>query len=74
MISLVDLQSFYETNEDFKSYVDKYGKKHGMIEVIDILKSALIREAYKYYKEKEKIHEPEQCNRNSEFFKTGECT
>ena len=73
MENLVILQEFYQKNEDFRDYVDKYGKKHGILDVIDILKCALVRDAYHYYKEKEKTHEPE-CNRSSQFFKAGECT
>ena len=73
MNNLCDLKTEYDIGGDFKDYVNKYGKKHGIIDVIDILKCAIVRDYYVYCKEKEKIHEPDS-KRNSEFFKAGECT
>lgn len=40
---------FYNTNKDFKDYVDKYALQHRMM-VEDALTHSLIHEVYIYYK------------------------
>lgn len=44
------MREFYETNKDFKDYVDKYAKKNH-ITPEEALTHATVREAYKYYRE-----------------------
>ena len=43
--------SLYETNQDFKEYVDRYSNKH-KITVEEALTHALVQEVGKMYKEK----------------------
>lgn len=44
------MREFYETNKDFKDYVDKYAKKNH-ITPDEALAHASVREAYDYYRE-----------------------
>lgn len=44
------MKNFYDTNSDFKDYVDKYCTKHQLtVEVA--LEHKLVKEVAKYYKE-----------------------
>lgn len=40
---------FYDTNEDFRDYVDKYRVKHGIEMPQDAMKQSIVKDAYKYY-------------------------
>ena len=46
------MKEFYETNEDFKAYVDRYCTKH-QIDVDTALTHALVKDAAAYYGYKE---------------------
>ena len=46
------MKNFYESNSDFRDYVEKYRKKHDL-SVDEALQHASVREAEKYYREKE---------------------
>ena len=46
------MKQFYESNSDFRDYVEKYRKKHDLT-VEEALQHAQVREAAKYYREKE---------------------
>lgn len=46
------MKNFYESNSDFRDYVEKYRKKHDLT-VDEALQNASVREAEKYYREKE---------------------
>ena len=51
------MKNFYESNKDFKDYVDRYSQKYykgSRITVEEALTHAQVREAAKYYKELEK--------------------
>lgn len=41
--------TFYDMNNDFKDYVDKYRIKHGIEMPQDAMKMATVKDAYKYY-------------------------
>ena len=43
------MEEFYNTNEDFKEYVDRYCEMRGFT-VQEALKHALIRVVYEHYK------------------------
>jgi hypothetical protein len=45
------MKEFYVQNKDFKEYVDKYAKDN-KISVGEALTHAIVREMYKYYKER----------------------
>lgn len=47
------LEEFYNTNTNFREYVEKYRKKHDL-SVDEALQHASVREAEKYYREKER--------------------
>lgn len=50
-------QEYYKENADFKAYVDKYARDY-KLSVEEALESALVRQAYEYYKEEqEKEHD-----------------
>ena len=51
MIDLLTLKQFYDSNEDFKTYVDKYMKTYRIIFVDVALKHKLVQEYYEYLKE-----------------------
>lgn len=44
------MREFYETNQDFKEYVNRYAAQR-KITVDEALTHALVREAYDYYRE-----------------------
>lgn len=46
------MKQFYNSNSDFRDYVEKYRKKHDLT-VDEALQHASVREAEKYYREKE---------------------
>lgn len=46
------MQEFYESNRDFRDYVEKFRKDHNLT-VEEALEHASVREAAKYYREKE---------------------
>ena len=46
------MKNFYESNSNFRDYVEKYRKKHDLT-VDEALQHASVREAEKYYREKE---------------------
>lgn len=46
------MRDFYESNSDFRDYVEKYRKKHDLT-VDEALQHASVREAENYYREKE---------------------
>lgn len=48
MTDLLMLKQFYDINEDFKTYVDKYMKTYRIIFVDVALKHKLVHEYYKY--------------------------
>lgn len=43
------MREFYENNEDFRGYVDRYANKHNLT-VDEALTHSLVREAYEYYR------------------------
>ena len=45
------MKEFYNSNADFKDYVDKYCKKHGYT-VEETLEHALVKDVYEYYKKR----------------------
>lgn len=45
------MKEFYNTNEDFKIYVDKYRSDRG-ISLEEALTHKLVKEVYLYYKER----------------------
>ena len=47
------MRDFYDINEDFKAYVDKYANKHHLT-VDEALTHSLVRAAYMYYREEAK--------------------
>ena len=50
------MKNFYESNSDFREYVDRYSRnyyKGECIPVDEALQHAQVREAAKYYREKE---------------------
>ena len=44
------MKEFYNTNTDFKNYIDKYCKKHKCT-VEEALQHKLVKEVYEQYKE-----------------------
>ena len=46
----MDIKDFYNTNNDFSAYTEKYRRKHGLT-VDEALQHASVREAEKYYRE-----------------------
>lgn len=46
------MKDYYNENADFKAYVDKYARDY-KLSVEEALESALVREAYEYYKEEQ---------------------
>jgi hypothetical protein len=47
------MRSFYENNEKFRNYVDRYCVKHG-VSVDAALTHSTVRNAYEYYQDAEK--------------------
>lgn len=45
------MKEFYNSNADFKAYVDKYCKKHKCT-VEEALEHALVKDVYEYYKKR----------------------
>lgn len=50
---IMDYLEFYETNADFKEYLDKYCTKHNLT-VAEACKHLIVRITANYYKEIEK--------------------
>lgn len=48
------MRGFYESNEAFRNYVDRYSVKHG-VSVDAALTHSTVRDAYEYYLDAEKI-------------------
>lgn len=48
---LTEMYDYYVHSEDFNEYVNKYMRKHGMIDVLAALKCRMIQDVYLYYKE-----------------------
>lgn len=46
------MKNFYESNSDFRDYVEKFRRDHDLT-VDEALQRASVREAEKYYREKE---------------------
>lgn len=46
------MKEYYETNPDFKAYVDKYARDYHL-SVAEALAHELVRQTYLYYKEVE---------------------
>ena len=46
------MRDFYNSNSDFRDYVEKYRRKHEL-SVDEALQHAQVREAAKYYREKD---------------------
>ena len=51
----MDYKSFYETNENFKTYTDKYCKSYG-VTVMDALGLKLVQNVADEYAKREKDH------------------
>ena len=49
-MNILELKEAYDTNEDLKAYADKYGRKHGIQDPINILKCCMVQEYYLYLK------------------------
>lgn len=47
------MKEFYDTNDDFRKYVNKYCNKHKLT-VDEALNHSMVREAYNYYREETK--------------------
>lgn len=52
------MKEYYNENADFKAYVDKYARDY-KLSVEEALESALVRQAYEYYKEEQATEEKE---------------
>lgn len=48
------MKQFYDTNIDFRNYVNKYCNKHKLT-VDEALTHSLVRAAYMYYREESKV-------------------
>lgn len=55
------MKNFYESNSDFRDYVDRFCKTYE-VSVDEALQHASVREAEKYYREKEKAENENKCN------------
>ncbi len=50
------MSEFYESNPDFKEYVDRYARTRG-VSVAEALEHEIVKEVYKYYKNLEAEHD-----------------
>ena len=48
----MDLMNFYNTNEDFKGYIDRYRRKND-ISLEELFKHQIIKDVAEYYSKKE---------------------
>ena len=51
-MSISELKDEYDKEGEFKQYVDKYGKHHGMTDTISVLKCIIVQDYYRYLKDK----------------------
>ena len=48
-----DLKNYYETNENFRAYVDGMRRIHPELSVDDVLEKLMVKEVAQFYQERE---------------------
>lgn len=51
---MMDIKEYYNTNENFRTYVDQMRRIHQDVSVDDILAKKMVKEVASYYQEREK--------------------